>query len=162
MAKNRVIGRANAMPWHLPSELARFRRITMGHHIVMGRKTWASIGRLLPGRTTVIVTRTRCLAVDGALVAHSLVAALAACGDDTEPFVIGGAQLFAEALPLARRIYLTTVDAQIEGDVVMPEFDRSAYREIERERVEAGAGQALAYDFVILERRAPHAEGVRS
>jgi len=153
MARNGVIGHGNAMPWHLPSELARFKRITMGHHIVMGRKTFESIGRLLPGRTSVIVTRNPDFGVPGAITARSLAAALTACGDDTEPFVIGGAQLFAEALPLARRIYLTTVDAIIEGDVHMPAFDRSQFTESGHERVEAGAGQALAFEFVLLDRR---------
>ena len=154
MARNRVIGHGNAMPWHLPSELQRFKRITLGHHIVMGRRTFESIGRLLPGRTSVIVTRNPACAIDGAIVVHSLEAALHACRGDDEPFVIGGAQLFAEALPLARRIYLTTIDAEIDGDVLMPPFDRSAFHASGHERVEAGPGQALAYDFVRLERPA--------
>lgn len=152
MARNRVIGRDNAMPWHLPSELAKFKRITLGHHIVMGRKTFEAIGRLLPGRTSVIVTREPTYAVPGAIVVHSLAEALAACAEDTEAFVIGGAQLFAEALPIAARIYLTTIDADIEGDVRMPAFDRSTFRECAHERVEAGPGQSMAYDFVVLER----------
>jgi dihydrofolate reductase len=154
MARNRVIGRGNAMPWHLPSELQRFRRITTGHHIVMGRRTFESIGRLLPGRTSVIVTRNPAYAVDGAIVVHALSDALAACADDDEPFVIGGAQLFAEALPLARRIHLTTIDADIDGDVLMPAFDRADFHASGHERVEAGAGQSLPYDFVRLDRLA--------
>jgi dihydrofolate reductase len=159
MARNRVIGRGNAMPWHLPSELQRFKRITLGHHIVMGRRTFESIGRLLPGRTSVIVTRNPTYAVDGAVVVHSLDDALAACAGDDEPFVIGGAQLFAEALPLARRIHLTTIDAEVEGDVLMPPFDRSGFRVACHERVEAGPGQALAYDFERLDRREGSAPG---
>lgn len=152
MARNRVIGRGNAMPWHLPSELQRFRRITLGHHIVMGRLTFESIGRLLPGRTSVIVTRNRHYAVAGAVVAHSLEDALAACASDDEPFVIGGAHLFAEALPSTRRIYLTTIDADIDGDVRMPAFDRAGFVSSDHERVEAGPGQSLAYDFERLDR----------
>jgi len=159
MARNRVIGRGNAMPWHLPSELQRFKRITLGHHIVMGRRTFESIGRLLPGRTSVIVTRNPTYAIDGAVVVHSLDDALAACAGDDEPFVIGGAQLFAEALPLARRIHLTTIDAEVEGDVLMPPFDRSDFRVACRERVEVGPGQALAYDFERLDRREGSAPG---
>jgi dihydrofolate reductase len=154
MARNRVIGRDNAMPWHLPSELQRFRRITTGHHIVMGRRTFESIGRLLPGRTSVIVTRNPAYTVEGAIVVHSLDAALRACAGDEEPFVIGGAQLFAEALPLARRIHLTTIDADIDGDVLMPAFDRAAFVASGHERIEAGAGQSLPYDFVRLDRLA--------
>lgn len=159
MARNRVIGRGNAMPWHLPSELQRFKRITLGHHIVMGRRTFESIGRLLPGRTSVIVTRNPGYAVEGAIIVHSLDAALDACRGDDEPFVIGGAQLFAEALPLARRIHLTTIDAEVDGDVLMPPIDRSAFRATCHERVEAGPGQALAYDFERLDRREGSAPG---
>ncbi len=152
MARNRVIGRDNAMPWHLPSELARFRRITMGHHIIMGRRTFESIGRLLPGRTTVIVTRDPRYGAPGAIIVHSLADALAASRADDEPFVIGGAELFAQALPLAQRIYLTTVDAHVDGDVVMPQIDRALFASTRHERVEAGPAQALAYDFEVLER----------
>jgi len=152
MARNRVIGRGNAMPWHLPSELQRFRRITLGHHIVMGRLTFESIGRLLPGRTSVIVTRNAGYAVEGAIVVHSLDQALDACTADDEPFVIGGAQLFAQALPSALRIYLTTIDADIDGDVHMPAFDRTRFIASGHERVEAGPGQSLAYDFERLDR----------
>lgn len=155
MAANGVIGRDNAMPWHLPSELARFKRITLGHHIIMGRRTFESIARLLPGRTSVIVTRNPGYDVAGAIVVPSLAQALRACGDDPEPFIIGGAQLFGEALPIARRLYLTTIDAVIDGDVRMPPFDRGSFVEQGHERIEAGPGQSLAYDFVVLERRPP-------
>ena len=102
MASNRVIGANGAIPWHLPEELKRFKSLTMGHHIIMGRKTWESIGRLLPGRTTVIVTRQPGYRVPGAIVAHSLDEAIAACGDDDEIFVIGGAELYAQALAARR------------------------------------------------------------
>src|SRR5262245_42363450 len=115
MSKNRVIGANGAIPWHLPDELRLFKRLTMGHHIVMGRKTWDSIGRLLPGRTTVIVSRQPGLQVAGALVAHSLEEAITACAADDEIFVIGGAELFRAALPLADRLYLTVVQASVAG-----------------------------------------------
>src|SRR6185503_18595276 len=105
MARNRVIGANGAIPWHLPNELKLFKNLTMGHHMIMGRKTYESIGRLLPGRTTVIVTRQRGYRVAGAIVAHTLEEAIAACGDDDEIFVIGGAEIFRAALPLADRIY---------------------------------------------------------
>ena len=129
MSKNRVIGANGAIPWHLPEELKRFKALTMGHSIIMGRKTWESIGRLLPGRKTVIVTRQPGYRVPGATIAHSLDAAIAACGDDSEIFVIGGAELYAQALPRAGRLYLTTVDAEVAGDTVMPEFDAGSWRE---------------------------------
>jgi len=129
MSRNRVIGANGAIPWHLPEELKRFKSVTMGHHIVMGRKTWESIGRPLPGRTSVIVTRQRDYRAPGAIVVHSLDAAIAACGGDTEIFVIGGAGLYAQALPRADRLYLTTVEAEVAGDAVMPEFEMKDWRE---------------------------------
>ena len=129
MARNRVIGANGAIPWHLPEELKRFKALTMGHHLIMGRKTWESIGRLLPGRETVIVTRQAGYRVPGATVAHSLDQAIAACGNDREIFVIGGAELYAQALPRAGRLHLTTVEAEVAGDTFMPEFDAGGWRE---------------------------------
>ena len=123
MARNRVIGASNRIPWHLPAELKLFKTITMGHHMIMGRNTWESIGRILPGRTTVVVTRQSDYKVPGAIVTGSLDDAIAACGSDPEIFVIGGAQLYAAALPSADRIYLTEVDAEVAGDTSMPDFD---------------------------------------
>ena len=130
MARNRVIGANGAIPWHLPEDLKRFKNLTLGHHIIMGRKTWESIGRPLPGRTTVIVTRQRGYRAPGALIAHSLEEAIAACRDDEEIFVIGGAELYAQALPRAGRLYLTTVEAEVAGDTTMPEFDAGGWREV--------------------------------
>jgi dihydrofolate reductase len=152
MARNRVIGRDNGIPWHLPNELQLFKRITMGHHIVMGRRTWESIGRLLPGRTTVIVTRQLDYVAPGAVVVPSLAAAIAACGDDPDIFVIGGAQLYQSALPMTDRIYLTVVDAEIDGDTRMPEFDISRWRETESQSFPADERHAYAYRLALLER----------
>src|SRR5262245_40679246 len=128
MARNRVIGANNRIPWRLPGEQQLFKRITMGHHIVMGRKTYESIGRLLPGRTTVIVTRQPEYHAAGAVIAHSLKDALNAAARDNEIFIIGGAELFREALPLADRIHLTVVDAEPPGDAVMPDFDLGEWK----------------------------------
>jgi dihydrofolate reductase len=128
MAKNRVIGASNAIPWRVPGEQQLFKRLTMGHHIVMGRKTFESIGRLLPGRTTVIVTRQRDFAVPGAIIAHSLADALRAAASDDEVFIIGGAELFRQALPIADRIHLSIVDAEPAGDTFMPEIDPAVWR----------------------------------
>ena len=152
MARNRVIGAEGKIPWHLPHELQLFKRLTMGHHIVMGRKTFESIGRLLPGRTTVIVTRQPDYAVPGAIVANSFDAAIAACGDDDEIFVIGGAEIYRSALPRAHRIYLTTVDAEPAGDACMPEFDPRDWREHSTESFAADERHAFGYRFSILER----------
>jgi dihydrofolate reductase len=152
MARNRVIGANGAIPWRLPNELQLFKRITMGHHIIMGRKTWESIQRLLPGRTTVIVTRQQGYSVPGAMIVNSLAAALTACGDDAEVFVIGGGELYREALPMADRIYLTTVDAEPAGDTRMPEFDMRHWREISVESFAADDKHAYAYRFSVLDR----------
>lgn len=130
MAKNRVIGANNAIPWRVPGEQKLFKDITMGHHIVMGRKTYESIGRLLPGRTTVVVTRQRDYVAPGAVIAHSLQDAINAAARDQEIFVIGGAQLFRDAIPLAERIHLSVVDREPEGDTFMPELDPCRWREI--------------------------------
>ena len=148
MAKNRVIGANNQIPWHLPDDLKLFKRLTMGHHIVMGRKTYESIGRLLPGRTTVIVTRQPGYAVPGAIIAHSLSDAINAAARDDEVFVIGGAELFREALPIADRIHLTIVEAEPEGDTFMPEFDRGEWREVE-------VAKNPSYEYVLLVRDGP-------
>lgn len=153
MARNRVIGANNAIPWHLPNELKLFKTLTMGHHIVMGRKTYESINRLLPGRTTVIVTRQRDYTVPGAIVVHSIDEALEACRGDSEIFVIGGADIFRDALPLADRLYLTTVDAAPAGDTLMPEFDMGEWRETSAQSFAADEKHRYAYRAAVLDRR---------
>jgi dihydrofolate reductase len=152
MAKNRVIGANNAIPWHLPGELKMFKTITMGHHIIMGRNTWKSIGRLLPGRTTVIVTRRHDYHVPGAIVADTLDTAIAACRNDDEIFVIGGAQLYAAALPRADRIYLTQVDADVKGDALMPQFDLAQWREHSSQAFSADDKNPYNYKLTIYDR----------
>jgi len=154
MSKNRVIGANGAIPWHLPEELKRFKRLTLGHHIIMGRKTWESIGRPLPGRTTVIITRQRGygMPVPGVKIAHSLDDAIAACGDDREIFVIGGAELYVQALPRAGRLYLTTVDAEIAGDTSMPDFDAGKWCEVSSESFPADERHRHSFRCVTYER----------
>lgn len=115
-ANNNVIGINNTLPWHLPEDLKRFRALTTGHHIIMGRKTYESLGRLLPGRTTVIVTRNKHYRVEGALIAHSLQAACFLAANDVEPFLIGGAQLYKEGLKFATKLYITEVQTKVTGD----------------------------------------------
>ncbi len=152
MSRNRVIGAGGKIPWHLPGELKLFKELTMGHHLIMGRKTWESIGRLLPGRTTVIVTRQRGYRVPGAIVVHSLEEAIAACAGDGEIFVIGGAEIFREALPLADCIYLTTVDAEVPGDTFMPRFEGADWRERSSQSFPADERNPYAYALAIHER----------
>ena len=153
MAKNRVIGANNRIPWHLPDELKMFKRLTMGHHVVMGRKTYESIGRLLPGRATIIVTRQRAYTVAGAQVVHSLQEAIRAAAGDDEVFVIGGAELFREALPVANRIHLTIVDAEPEGDTWMPEFDLREWQEIANELHPPDQRHEYGYRYLLLQRK---------
>lgn len=158
MARNRVIGRANRIPWHLPKELKRFKELTMGHHIVMGRKTWESIGRLLPGRTTVIVTRSGEFNVPGAKMARSIEDALRQCGADSEIFVIGGRQIFKAALPYAHRLYLSELEADIAGDVYMPPIDLSDWRLTHEESHPLEQGNDLPWRFLVYDRAQPAAQ----
>jgi len=151
IARNRVIGLNNTLPWHLPEDLKRFRALTTGHHIIMGRKTYESLNRLLPNRTTVIVTRNPNYHVPGALVAASLPHAIALCGGDAEIFVIGGAELYREALQRADRLYITAIDAKYEGDVFFPEFDQATWQEIAREQHVSAEG--LRFSYLIYQRK---------
>ena len=146
LARNRVIGAGNRLPWHLPEDLRRFKRLTMDAPVVMGRKTHESIGKALPGRRNIVVTRQPDARFAGCEVAGSLDAALALAGDVPEVFVIGGAELYRLALPRADRLYLTLIDADYEGDTFFPGFDPADWRETARE---PGAGFA----FVTCERR---------
>jgi len=150
VADNNTIGLDNALPWHLPEDLKRFRSLTMGHHIIMGRKTYESLGRLLPGRTTVIVSRQPGYRVEGAITASSLESAIAQCGSDEEIFVIGGAELYREALAKADRLYLTEIHCSYAGDAFFPEYDRNAWREVSRERHVSAEG--LPYSYVVYSR----------
>jgi dihydrofolate reductase len=152
MARNRVIGVDGRIPWHLPEELKRFKRLTLGHHIVMGRKTWESIGRALPGRTSVIVTRQSGYRAPGAKVVHSLDEAITACGSDDEIFVIGGAELYSQSLPRAGRLYLTTVDAEVAGDTFMPELAAGDWREVSKEAFAADERHPHSFRCVTYER----------
>lgn len=150
VARNRVIGINNTLPWQLPEDLKRFRALTTGHHIIMGRKTYESLGRLLPGRTTVIVSQSKDYAVPGALVADSLDTALALCGDDPEVFVIGGAQLYQAAMASADRLYLTEIEQDFAGDTHFPPFDGACWREKSRESHVSATG--LPYSYLMFER----------
>jgi dihydrofolate reductase len=147
VADNGVIGNAGKIPWHLREDLQRFKRLTMGHPIVMGRRTWESIGRPLPGRESIVVTRQQGYRAEGARVAGSLKEALDLAGRDA--FVIGGGEIYREALPLARRVELTRVHASPEGDATFPSLGPE-WREVAREEHPEGSPP---YGFVTLERR---------
>jgi dihydrofolate reductase len=156
MAANRVIGVNNTLPWRLPADLAHFKTLTMGHHMIMGRKTYESLGKPLPGRTSVIVTRDAGFSAPGCVVTYSLDEAVAACEGDTEAFFIGGAELYRQALELADRIYLTEVRVEVAGDAWFPEFDRALWCETSRTICRADERNPHDYDFVVLERVTKH------
>lgn len=151
-ARNGVIGIENRLPWRLPEDLAHFKTLTLGHPILMGRKTFESLGRPLPGRTNVVITRNPACRPVGCLVAGSVSDAIALCGDAEEVFFIGGAELYAQTIPFADRLYLTEVDVEAAGDAWFPEYDRAAFREIERAAHVGERGDALRFDFVVYER----------
>jgi dihydrofolate reductase len=146
-ADNRVIGHRGEIPWHIPEDFAHFKATTLGHTLVMGRATYESIGRPLPGRTTIVITRDPAWSADGVLVAHSLAEALeTAAGLDGDVMVAGGGQVYEEALPLATHQVLTEVHLSPDGDTFYPEFDTAEWVEVRREPHEG-------YDFVWWERR---------
>lgn len=152
LARNRVIGIGNRLPWRLPEDLAHFKALTIGRPVLMGRKTFESLGRPLPGRANVVITRNPAYQPVGCFVAGSVSDAIALCGGVEEIFFIGGAELYAQAIPLADRLYLTEVDIEAAGDAWFPEYDRAAFREIERTACVGERGDALRFDFVVYER----------
>lgn len=155
VARNGVIGRDNDLPWHLPADLAFFKKTTNGHPIILGRKNYESIGRPLPNRTNIVVSRDVSYTVDGCLVAHSLEDAisLASKQEQDEIFIIGGAQIYAQALPLTTRMYLTQVHTDAAGDVFFPEFDNNDWTETWREHHQADDRNGFDFAFVKLERK---------
>jgi dihydrofolate reductase len=153
MAQNRTIGINNTLPWRCPEDLKHFKALTMGHHMIMGRKTFDSIGKPLPGRTTVIVTRNKDLSIAGCLIAHSLEQAIAACAGDEEIFIVGGAQLYAQAMARVDTLYITEIRQDVEGDAHFPEFDKSEWLELAREQRSQETPQPLEYHFVTYRRK---------
>ena len=161
MARNRVIGRDGGLPWRLSADLKHFKSVTMGKPVLMGRKTFESIhamlGGPLPGRSNIIITRDADYGAEGCLVVHGFEAAVRAAEDIAhndgvdEIMVIGGAEIYARALGEADRLYLTEIDADIDGDAKFPQFDRTRWREISREDHPSGDAEALGYSFVTLD-----------
>lgn len=153
LAENNVIGRENRLPWHLPDDLKHFRRLTVGHPVIMGRRNYESLGRPLPDRLNIVVTHRPGYAAPGCRVVHSLEEAFAAADGADEIFVIGGGELYAQTLDRADRLYLTRVHARVEGETRFPDFDADAWREIARVRHEADERHAYAFSFATLERQ---------
>lgn len=152
MAKNRVIGINNTLPWRLPADLKHFKALTMGHHMIMGRKTYESIGKQLPGRTTVVVSRDRNLKIEGCIVAHSLPEAIKTCANASHIFVIGGAEIYAQAINLADTLYITEIQKDVAGDAVFPELENLKWREVSREIHRQEEPEPLEYSFVEYQR----------
>lgn len=155
MAKNRVIGKDNDFPWHLPADMIHFRNLTIGNTVIMGRGTYEHllkrIGKILPDRTNIVITRNKGYQAPGAIVVHSLEEALEKA-PTKEVFVIGGARIFELALPVLERIYLTEIDLTTEGDAFLPEIDPAEFKEVSREAHQKDQKNPYNYNFVTLER----------
>ncbi len=153
MAENRVIGRDNKMPWDLPSDRRRFHAVTRGHPIILGRKTFESIGRPLSRRTNIVLTRRMDYRAEGAVIAHDLQSAFVACAGADEVFICGGEEVFHETIDLADRIYLTVLHRDVQGDACFPEIP-SYFKEVEREEVD----DVMSYAVILYERTSKRAE----
>lgn len=152
VSDNGVIGRGGGLPWHLPGDLKWFKDKTLGHTMIMGRKTFESIGKPLPGRKTVVVTRDPSFVPNGVALARSVDEALGKAGEDEEVFIAGGGDIFRQTLRVADRMYLTRIHADIEGDTRFPEVDWTQWREVFREEHAADAKNPYSYTFLIYER----------
>jgi len=153
MDQNRVIGRNNRLPWHLPADLAFVKKTTWGHPVLMGRKTYESIGRPLPGRTNVIFTRNRDYRAEGCEIVHTVEEAIAKFdGEGKELFILGGAEIYRLFLPIADRIYATEIAHEFEGDTFFPEIDPEIWREVSRQKGIRDEKNPYDYDFVVYER----------
>ncbi len=152
IAENNALGKDNDLIWHLPSDLIRFKKTTTGHHIIMGRNTYESIGKPLPNRTTVIITRNPKYKAEGCIVVNSITAALEVAKSDASPFIIGGAQIYKEAILLADQLDITEVHHEFEADVFFPKIDVNIWQETKRERFEADEKDKYSYSYVSYER----------
>jgi len=153
MDRNRLIGNNNQLPWHLPADLAHFKKITLNKPILMGRKTYDSIGRPLPGRKNIVLTRTVGLEIEGVVVANSLEAVIGGLAGVDELMVIGGSTVYKMLMPLASRMYLTRIDAEFEGDAWFPEIDKSQWHETDCLYREADETNAYDCHFITLARK---------
>jgi len=151
VASNGIIGASGQLPWRLPEDLKHFKRLTMGHPVIMGRRTWESLNGPLPGRDNIVVTATPGYDAPGAAVANSLEGALALCLGESVAFVIGGSRLFADSMPIADGLVMTEIYRDFEGDTRFPDYDRSRWKESQRERHVAADG--MKFDFVLYERK---------
>jgi dihydrofolate reductase len=152
MAQNRVIGNNNSLPWHLPADLQHFKAMTIGKPIIMGRKTWESLPGKLPGRPHIIISANPDYSADGCTVVNSLKQAIEVAGDVPEVMIVGGAMLYAQALPIADNIYLTMVETEADGDTLFPEYEQAQWRETAREHHSSDDKNPFTYSFITLSR----------
>ena len=152
IAKNRAIGKDNKLLWHLPNDLKHFKDVTTGHTVIMGRKTFDSVGKPLPRRRNIVVTRQD-ISIEGCDVVKSIEAALALCAAEDEVFIVGGAEIYRQAIPLTNRIYLTLVDQEFDGDTFFPELNTEDWQEKQQENFEPDDKNKYSYSFITLERR---------
>ena len=148
IGKNGELGKDNDLIWHLPNDLKRFKKITLGHHVIMGRKTFESLGKPLPNRTTIIITRNADYKVNGCVIVNSLEAALKAAAADPYPYILGGAEIYHQAIKIADSLDLTLVDANFEADAFFPQIDTSLWKETSREDLKADENHQYNYSFV--------------
>jgi dihydrofolate reductase len=153
MAENRVIGRDGHLPWRLPADMRRFKMLTTGHTVIMGRKTWESMDGPLPNRRNIVVTRNRAFVAEGSEVVHDLERALALAEGEQQVFIAGGEAIYAAMLPRADRIYLTVVHAVVDGDTFFPQFESSEWDLVDDRRFESDARHAHPYSFRMYIRR---------
>src|ERR1700679_530157 len=149
-SENHVIGKDNQLLWHMPGDLKHFKNITSGHTVIMGRKTYDSVGKPLPKRRNIIITRQP-ITIDGCEVVNSIESALALCKSEGEVFIVGGAEIYKQSLKLTDRIYLTIVHKEFDGDSFFPEIDKAAWKEVSRENFEPDNKNNLPYSFITLE-----------
>ncbi len=152
VAKNNALGKDNQLIWHIPADLKRFKQITTGHHIIMGRKTFESLGKPLPNRTTIIISRNKNYKVEGCIVVNSLAKALEAASDDKNPFILGGAQIYQKAMELTDILDLTLIHHEFEADVFFPKIDPSIWKEVSRIDYHADDKNKYDYSFVKYKR----------
>lgn len=152
-AENNAIGKDNELLWHLPNDLRFFKQTTSGHAVIMGRKTYESVGKPLPNRRNLVVTRQKDYLLEGAEVVHSLEAALARCSDETEVFIVGGAEIYRQALPITHRVYLTRVHAELPGDAYFPDLHERDWVLVSEEKHNPDERHAYGYSFQVYERR---------
>jgi len=152
IAKNNALGKDNKLIWHIPSDLKRFKKITLNHHVIMGRKTYESLGKPLPNRTNIVITRNTNFKAEGCIIVNSLPEAIEAAKEDNNPFILGGAEIYKQAIKIADKLDLTFIHHQFEADAFFPEIDSTIWKEVSRENFKADEKDKYDFSFVTFER----------